>query len=240
MGHDFDLAKNDSSPSKATVEINAQKDGQDDTSAADYDPSAAALEDQAKREHDRTLTAPDVEQIAEGVREPATADAVAADATKAAQTAAPVTAPANEDEWEEVEMEVDDDDDEVDMFAAFADDDAPKKKKLIKVRRRKAGAAGGGGTGDIAADVLEVVHNPKASRKATTAVDNVDDTDGYYRVTPGEILDDGRYQVTINLGKGMFSGVVKAKVLKAVDQERRQDVVGREVAIKVIRSQESM
>jgi serine/threonine-protein kinase PRP4 len=38
----------------------------------------------------------------------------------------------------------------------------------------------------------------------------------------------------------MFSGVVKAKVLKAVDQERRQDVVGREVAIKVIRSQESM
>jgi serine/threonine-protein kinase PRP4 len=137
-------------------------------------------------------------------------------------------------------MEVDDDDDEVDMFAAFADDDAPKKKKLIKVRRRKAGAAGGGGTGDIAADVLEVVHNPKASRKATTAVDNVDDTDGYYRVTPGEILDDGRYQVTINLGKGMFSGVVKAKVLKAVDQERRQDVVGREVAIKVIRSQESM
>ncbi|EIW72735.1 hypothetical protein TREMEDRAFT_25323 [Tremella mesenterica DSM 1558] len=71
-------------------------------------------------------------------------------------------------------------------------------------------------------------------------VDNVDDPEGYYRITPGEILDDGRYQVTINLGKGMFSSVVKAKVLKAVDQERRQDVVGREVAIKVIRSQESM
>ncbi|ORX34183.1 kinase-like domain-containing protein [Kockovaella imperatae] len=71
-------------------------------------------------------------------------------------------------------------------------------------------------------------------------VDNVDDTDGYYRITPGEILDDGRYQVTITLGKGMFSAVVKAKVLKAVGQERRQDVVGREVAIKVIRSQEAM
>ena len=236
MGHDFVLAKNDASPSKATVELNAQKGGADDTSAADYDPSAAGLEDQAKREHDRAIVNTDSTAIAQGVGEPAAVDAVAA--AKPADAAAPAPAPvAQEDEWEEVEMEVDDDDEEVDMFSAFADDDQPKKKKKIKVRRRKAGA---GGTGDVAADVLELVQEAKANKKAATAVDNVDDTDGYYRITPGEILDDGRYQVTINLGKGMFSGVVKAKVLKAVDQERRQDVVGREVAIKVIRSQESM
>lgn len=243
MGHDFDLAKNDASPSKASIEINAQQGGTDDTSAADYDPSAAGLEDQVKREHDRALVAPDSKEVAAGVGEPTGPDAVAA---KKPSAAADKVAVAADDEWEEVEMEVDDDDEEVDMFAAFEDDDGPKKKKKIKVRRRKAGfggaggGAGAGGTGDVAADVLELVQDGKAGKKAATAVDNVDDTDGYYRITPGEILDDGRYQVTISLGKGMFSGVVKAKVLKAVDQERRQDVVGREVAIKVIRSQESM
>ena len=68
-------------------------------------------------------------------------------------------------------------------------------------------------------------------------VDNYDDADGYYRITPGELLDSARYQVTTNLGKGMFSAVVKAKVIKAVDGD---EVLGQEVAIKVIRSQESM
>lgn len=132
-----------------------------------------------------------------------------------------------EDEYEEVEIEEDDEDDDVDMFAAFGDEDQPKKKRKVMVRRKK----NGGGE--------EQLVKPKVA-SVLDVVDNVDDTDGYYRITPGEILDDGRYQVTISLGKGMFSGVVKAKVLKAVDQERRQDVVGKEVAIKVIRSQESM
>lgn len=132
------------------------------------------------------------------------------------------------DEWEEVEIEEDDDDDDLDMFAAFGDDEQPKKKRKVTVRRRKNGAGAQN----------EIVKPKKQS--VLDVVDNVDDTDGYYRITPGEIMDDGRYQVTISLGKGMFSGVVKAKVLKAVGQERRQDVVGKEVAIKVIRSQESM
>lgn len=133
-----------------------------------------------------------------------------------------------EDEWEEVEIEEEVEDDDVDMFAAFGDEDTPKKKRKVTIRRKKNGSG-----------VAEVVNKPKGP-SVLDVVDNVDDTDGYYRITPGEILDDGRYQITITLGKGMFSAVVKAKVLKAVDQERRQDVVGKEVAIKVIRSQESM
>jgi serine/threonine-protein kinase PRP4 len=143
-----------------------------------------------------------------------------------------VDAPKEEDEYEEVEISEDEDeDDDVDMFAAFDGEEKPKKKRKVTVRRRKQPGA----NGEI---VTEVIRPKKAS--VLDVVDNVDDTDGYYRITPGEILDDGRYQITVTLGKGMFSAVVKAKVLKAVDRERRQDVVGKEVAIKVIRSQESM
>lgn len=57
-----------------------------------------------------------------------------------------------------------------------------------------------------------------------------DDPEGYYQIILGELLDNGRYQVFSTLGKGMFSAVVRARVVE--DQ--------REVAIKIIRSQESM
>ncbi|KAL7334606.1 U4/U6 small nuclear ribonucleoprotein prp4 [Mucor circinelloides] len=70
---------------------------------------------------------------------------------------------------------------------------------------------------------------------ATTAAtnpnltDNWDDPEGYYSTRIGEVLDD-RYQVLANLGRGVFSSVVKAK-----DQETNEDV-----AIKLIRNNETM
>ncbi|KAK4518040.1 kti12, chromatin associated [Mucor velutinosus] len=70
---------------------------------------------------------------------------------------------------------------------------------------------------------------------ATTAatnpnlIDNWDDPEGYYSTRIGEVLD-GRYQVLANLGRGVFSSVVKAK-----DQETNEDV-----AIKLIRNNETM
>jgi serine/threonine-protein kinase PRP4 len=186
-------------------------------SAADYDPSREGFADHERRQKDRVTTAD--KAVADGVGEPLPSEAM------------PEPVP-EEDEWEEVEIEEEEEDDDVDMFAAFGDEEKPKKKRKVTVRRRKQGGG--------AAEIIPVEVIKKPSVAALEVVDNVDDTEGYYRITPGEILDGGRYQVTINLGKGMFSGVVKAKVLKAVDQERRQDVVGKEVAIKVIRSQESM
>ncbi|CCO35733.1 serine/threonine-protein kinase PRP4 [Rhizoctonia solani AG-1 IB] len=59
-----------------------------------------------------------------------------------------------------------------------------------------------------------------------------DDPEGYYQIILGELLDNGKYQVFSILGKGMFSAVVRARVT--------DDPNGREVAIKIIRSQESM
>lgn len=62
-----------------------------------------------------------------------------------------------------------------------------------------------------------------------TMLDDWDDPEGYYKVILGELLD-GRYHVQSNLGKGMFSGVVRA-----TDQ-----VTNRLVAIKIIRNNETM
>ena len=66
-------------------------------------------------------------------------------------------------------------------------------------------------------------------------MDNAADSEGYYQVILGEQLDGGRYQVFSSIGKGMFANVVRARVLQNETGE-----VGKEVAIKIIRSQESM
>src|SRR4051794_12705941 len=60
-------------------------------------------------------------------------------------------------------------------------------------------------------------------------VDNYDDSEGYYRVILGEVLDK-RYHVYANLGRGVFSSVVKA----------RDTDGGEDVAIKIIRNNETM
>ncbi|KAI0806674.1 kinase-like protein [Fomes fomentarius] len=68
----------------------------------------------------------------------------------------------------------------------------------------------------------------------TATLDTAADSEGYYQVILGEQLDGGRYQVFSSLGKGMFANVVRARVLQADANE-----VG-EVAIKIVRCQESM
>jgi serine/threonine-protein kinase PRP4 len=92
--------------------------------------------------------------------------------------------------------------DDVDMFTGADDDD--KNTNGIQV-------------------VRNAVSNP-------SLIDNWDDPDGYYRVILGEMLDN-RYHVYTNLGKGVFSTVVKAKDTKDND---------REVAIKIIRNNDTM
>ena len=72
---------------------------------------------------------------------------------------------------------------------------------------------------------------PVARSKAIdmSMLDDFDDEDGYYKIILGELLD-SRYHVQANLGKGMFSAVVRA-----MDQ-----MTHRLVAIKIIRSNETM
>ena len=70
---------------------------------------------------------------------------------------------------------------------------------------------------------------PRAKELDIGMLDNWDDIEGYYKIILGELLN-GRYHVQANLGKGMFSGVVRA-----------MDTVTKElVAIKLIRNNETM
>lgn len=60
-------------------------------------------------------------------------------------------------------------------------------------------------------------------------LDNWDDHEGYYKIILGELLD-GRYAVQANLGKGMFSNVLRASDINSNEL----------VAIKIIRNNETM
>ncbi|OAL36103.1 hypothetical protein AYO20_04517 [Fonsecaea nubica] len=80
----------------------------------------------------------------------------------------------------------------------------------------------------------EAPMKPKVEIKTAQALDvnlmdNWDDPEGYYITILGELIED-RYHVTQNLGRGMFSSVVRAT-------DRR---TGKAVAIKIVRNNETM
>jgi serine/threonine-protein kinase PRP4 len=70
---------------------------------------------------------------------------------------------------------------------------------------------------------------PQGKELDVSMMDNWDDSEGYYNVRLGELIN-GRYHVTQNLGKGMFSAVVRATDTKT----------GNLVAVKIIRQNETM
>ncbi|KAF7950870.1 uncharacterized protein EAE97_002422 [Botrytis byssoidea] len=118
---------------------------------------------------------------------------------------AEVKAPKSKDEFD---MFADDDDD--DMFA----EDSVADDKLQAITN---------------GDVAKAVPIPQAKELDVGMLDNWDDLEGYYKIILGELLN-GRYHVQANLGKGMFSGVVRA-----------MDITTKKlVAIKLIRNNETM
>lgn len=107
------------------------------------------------------------------------------------------------------------DDDGLDMFAE--DDELDMFAEIPAVPRKLEKA------------IAKAVPLPQAKALDMAMLDDWDDSEGYYKVILGELLD-GRYHVQSNLGKGMFSGVVRA-----TDRNTK-----RLVAIKLIRNNETM
>lgn len=84
-------------------------------------------------------------------------------------------------------------------------------------------------TDSFAKESAMAVPVPQSNALDMGMLDDWDDTDGYYKVILGELLEN-RYHIQSNLGKGMFSGVVRA-----MDQKTKGLV-----AIKIIRNNETM
>ena len=102
-----------------------------------------------------------------------------------------------------------DDDDDFDMFAEEFDEAkfaaaAPKKGEADGTIQGQANGIAGG------------------------IVDG-DDKDGYYKIRPTELLD-GRYKIEATLGRGMFSGVARAKDV----------ATGKIVAVKIMRNNDAL
>ena len=104
--------------------------------------------------------------------------------------------------------------DEFDMFAEGDDDMFAEAPPTIEKKEKES---------------TKAVPVPQAKALDMSMLDDWDDAEGYYKVILGELLDN-RYHVQSNLGKGMFSGVVRA-----TDQKTK-----RLVAIKLIRNNETM
>ncbi|KAI9714088.1 MAG: hypothetical protein M1812_006535 [Candelaria pacifica] len=106
--------------------------------------------------------------------------------------------------------------DEFDMFADEDEDDMFAKAPTPT-------------TANAGDDRAKAVAIPQAKPLDMSLLDDWDDPEGYYRVILGELLD-SRYHVQTNLGRGMFSSVVRA-----TDSKTRKLV-----AIKLIRNNETM
>lgn len=111
------------------------------------------------------------------------------------------------------------DDDEDDMFAEDDDDDMFAEKPEKPKPSAKT---------DDSAPVAAAAEGKVLN---VGMLDNWDDLEGYYKVILGELLN-GRYHVQANLGKGMFSGVVRATDIASPTKHL--------VAIKIIRANETM
>jgi serine/threonine-protein kinase PRP4 len=118
---------------------------------------------------------------------------------------------------------------------------------------------------DMFSDSFKVKDNGTAHKLTAAADVNfkvadevLDDSEGYYRVNPGDVID-GRFRVTAFLGKGVFASVARATVLPGSnlavlqdadysnkgrgDGEEREGMgmgMGMVVAVKIIRNNSVM
>ncbi|KAG9300297.1 hypothetical protein G9A89_011370 [Geosiphon pyriformis] len=185
----------------------ANGEDQPSFSAADYDPTKDRIADDERQLHHKT--AKDLELL----KTKDAQDSIFQNGENADMYAGDYQEIKKERNEQTLEVNAANGNDEFDMFAdddMFAPSPETKNSNALSI--------------PVVKTVPVVVHDHNIG-----LVDNYDDAEGYYRVLLGEILDN-RYHVYSNLGKGVFSSVVKAK----------DNSEGTDVAIKIIRNNDTM
>ena len=108
------------------------------------------------------------------------------------------------------------------MLSMFNDDDGDVETVKLKHTgdaHRQLVAAGSLDAATNAAAVVALadglmLEQPLVPKAHQQLLDNVDDSEGYYRMRPGELLD-GRYAVLGARGRGVFSSVLFCRDVKA-------------------------
>lgn len=179
----------------------------EEPSAADYDPTMDMREDRTRKEQRRLeVSSGNYNEIDSEDRDVLMPDVATHQSSALAEPSKlnmeqQKNPPTDEDDFD---MFAEGDDD---IFAPDAPADTKKEEKVV----------------GKAVPIIEV------KQLNGGMLDNWDDEEGYYKIIPGELLD-GRYRVHIQLGKGMFSGVIRAT-------DTGTDKL---VAIKIIRNSEAM
>ena len=169
----------------------ADRDGEEEPSAADYDPTLDMQEERSR--HDKRLFNEDIPSSTYNDTQTAQQDVIVAPDVN--ESAPPKKRKADFD------MFADEVEDEDDIFA-------PLVQKTSKASETQ----------------------PKAPQTLDAGMlDNWDDPEGYYNTILGELIGQ-RYQVQQNLGRGMFSSVIRA-----LDKQTTKVV-----AIKIIRNNDTM
>lgn len=203
-------------------EVHRNGEGEEEVSAADYDPENQAMFDDRK-ERERLF----MNQNEQNGNQAKYAVVAAGDQqARTLQQAPPAQNTAEEEE---------DDDDDDDMFAVNKKVKKPRLENAVDASSKTAFVP-------IINRATGIAATSSDAAGAPLIVDNFDDAEGYYRVILGEVMDGDRYHLTAHLGKGMFSNVVRARdrhspLPKTGDSD---EVQYKEVAIKIMRSQESM
>jgi serine/threonine-protein kinase PRP4 len=207
-----DLLKQDASIKPAS-DANAEE-----SSAADYDPTMDMQEDRMKA--DMRQQGEEVSASSYDETQPHRRDAPLPGSTDT-RTNMGVNLPRMGDAVDTKKVEKKKKSaDEFDMFAEDFDEDEFNDDTKVP------GVAAFGEPGSGAAKTRETM----GKQLDASLLDNWDDAEGYYRIILGELLD-GRYNVQANLGKGVFSAVVRATDLK-----KNGDLV----AIKIVRANDTM
>lgn len=111
-----------------------------------------------------------------------------------------------------------------------------EKVKSVKKQKKELDMFASDDDDEDMAETVEEISEAKGTVLDEKLLDNWDDPEGYYKLISNELVNNGRYRMVRNLGRGVFANVAQAEDTRAeIDDPSRKLV-----AIKMIRRNELM